>query len=249
VRVNASYISSTPAEPTTADRAVRDTWFDCRLKFLVIISCCNYCTVRKRKLWLDTSATRRRMFVHFWPFGMSGTLESLFRIALLPRTARRSADSVILACRLIIPLVLQWSIRYKYCVCVCVCVCVCIFLFRLTFPGRPGWRNGYSDSLRVGRSGVRTPMGARFSLPFHTGNEDHPASSTVGAGSLSRGPGLGVIHSAPSSASVKERVELYFYSPSGPSWCLIGNTFAFIVFSCLGMGHATCQSVRCRQNM
>jgi hypothetical protein len=31
----------------------------------------------------------------------------------------------------------------------------------------------------------------------------------------------------PSSAEVKERVELYVYSPSGPSWPVIGCTFTF----------------------
>jgi hypothetical protein len=28
----------------------------------------------------------------------------------------------------------------------------------------------------------------------------------------------------PSTAKVKERVELYFYSPSGPSWSVLGRT-------------------------
>jgi hypothetical protein len=32
------------------------------------------------------------------------------------------------------------------------------------------------------------------------------------------GPGRVLDHPLPSSAEVKERVELYFYSPSGPSW-------------------------------
>jgi len=35
-------------------------------------------------------------------------------------------------------------------------------------------------------------------------------------------PGHGVYHPPPSSADVKERVELYLYSPSGPSWPVIG---------------------------
>jgi len=33
--------------------------------------------------------------------------------------------------------------------------------------------------------------------------------------------GLGIDHPLPSSAEVKERVELYLYSPSGPSWPVI----------------------------
>jgi hypothetical protein len=42
---------------------------------------------------------------------------------------------------------------------------------------------------------------------------------------LSRGvkrPGRGVNHTSPSSAEVKERVELYLYSTYGPSWPVIG---------------------------
>jgi hypothetical protein len=35
-------------------------------------------------------------------------------------------------------------------------------------------------------------------------------------------PGHGVDHPPPSSAKVKERVELYLYSRSGPSWPVLG---------------------------
>ena len=35
-------------------------------------------------------------------------------------------------------------------------------------------------------------------------------------------PGRGVDHPPPSSADVKEKVELYLYSPSGPSWPVLG---------------------------
>jgi hypothetical protein len=34
--------------------------------------------------------------------------------------------------------------------------------------------------------------------------------------------GRGVDHPPPSSGEVKERVELYLYSPSGPSWPVLG---------------------------
>jgi len=50
------------------------------------------------------------------------------------------------------------------------------------------------------------------------------ASYAMGTGFLSgvKRPGLGVDHPPPSSAEVKERVGLYLYSPSGPSWHVIG---------------------------
>jgi hypothetical protein len=37
-------------------------------------------------------------------------------------------------------------------------------------------------------------------------------------------PGRRVNHPPPSSAEVKERVELYLYSPPGPSWPVLGRT-------------------------
>ena len=51
---------------------------------------------------------------------------------------------------------------------------------------------------------------------------------------LSRGvkrPGRGVDHQPPSSAEVKERVELYFFSPFGPSWPVLGWTSS-LPFKC-----------------
>ena len=55
--------------------------------------------------------------------------------------------------------------------------------------------------------------GARFPVPVQTGPGTHPASYTMGAGSFSavKRPGRGVGH--PSSAEIKERVELYFLLP------------------------------------
>ena len=42
-------------------------------------------------------------------------------------------------------------------------------------------------------------------------------------------PGRGVSHPHPSSAEVKERVELYLYSPSGPSWPVLGRNSCLIL--------------------
>ena len=72
----------------------------------------------------------------------------------------------------------------------------------------------YSDCLRTGRSGYRIPVGARFSAPVQTGPEAHPASCTMGTGSFPgvKRPGRDAEPSPSSSAEVKNRVELYFYS-------------------------------------
>jgi len=65
---------------------------------------------------------------------------------------------------------------------------------------------------------------ARFSAPDHTGPGTHPASYTMGTGSFLgvKRPELCVDHPPPYNAEVKERVELYLYSPSGPSWPVLG---------------------------
>jgi hypothetical protein len=83
---------------------------------------------------------------------------------------------------------------------------------------------GIAQSLRAGRSGDRSPVGARFSAFVQTGPGAHPASYTMGTGSL---PELkrserGVDHPLSSSAEVKERVEVHLYSTSGPSWLVLG---------------------------
>jgi hypothetical protein len=50
-----------------------------------------------------------------------------------------------------------------------------------------------------------------------------PTQSTIGTVSFSgvKRPGLGVDHTPPSSAEVKERVKLYVYSPSELSWSAV----------------------------
>jgi hypothetical protein len=40
-------------------------------------------------------------------------------------------------------------------------------------------------------------------------------------------PGLGVDHALPSSTEVKDKVELYFYYPSGTSWSILGWPLPF----------------------
>ena len=82
---------------------------------------------------------------------------------------------------------------------------------QMTFNERAGQRSRYSDCLRAGRSGDRISVATRFSAPVQTGPEAHPASCTMRTGSFPGGkvrPGRDADPSPPSSADVKNRVEL-----------------------------------------
>jgi len=67
-------------------------------------------------------------------------------------------------------------------------------------------------------------VGARFSTPVQTSPGAHPASYTMGTGSFPgvKWLGYGIDHPPPSSAKIKERLQLYLYSSSGPSWPVLG---------------------------
>jgi hypothetical protein len=82
-------------------------------------------------------------------------------------------------------------------------------------------RNPYLNSLRAGRSGDRILAGARFSAPVQTGP---PSLLYNGYWIIPRGKAAGawLWPPTPSSAEVKVREELYFYSPSGPSKSVLG---------------------------
>ena len=60
---------------------------------------------------------------------------------------------------------------------------------------------------------------ARFSAPVHTGPGAHPASYVIGTWSF---PGVVLTTHPRFRNEVKERVDLYIYSKSGPSWTVIG---------------------------
>jgi hypothetical protein len=68
------------------------------------------------------------------------------------------------------------------------------------------------------------PGGVRFSTPVRTG-PGPPSALYSGYQVSSLGVkwlGHDVNHLPPSSAKVKERVEAYLYSPSGPLWLVVG---------------------------
>ena len=74
--------------------------------------------------------------------------------------------------------------------------------------------------------GIESRWGARFSAPVQTDSEAHPASYTMRTESFPgvKQPGRGLDHARSFSAKVKERIELYLYSLSGPSRPVLGRT-------------------------
>jgi len=73
--------------------------------------------------------------------------------------------------------------------------------------------------------GTEILVRVRFSGTIQTGPEAHPTSYTMGTGSLTGVNQLrrGDDYPTPHSTEVKERVELYLYSLSGPSWPILGR--------------------------
>jgi hypothetical protein len=67
-------------------------------------------------------------------------------------------------------------------------------------------------------------VGDEIFAPVQTVPGTRAASYTMGTGSFPRLKqlGRGVNHPLPSSTAVKERVDLFLYSPFGPSWPVLG---------------------------
>ena len=66
---------------------------------------------------------------------------------------------------------------------------------------------------------IESRLGARISASVQNGSGSHPASYAMGNWSFPqvKWSERGVEHPPPSSAEVKERVDLYLYSPFGTS--------------------------------
>jgi hypothetical protein len=71
-------------------------------------------------------------------------------------------------------------------------------------------------------------------IPHSSGTSLGPASLLYNGYRVFPGckrPGRGVDHPPPSSAEVEGRVELYIYSPSSPSWYVLGWNLSFYTFT------------------
>ena len=111
---------------------------------------------------------------------------------------------------------------------VCVCVCVCIYIY-IYIVGRD---SSVGIETRYGLNGPEIESRWRRDFPhlsrpawsppslLYNGYRVFPGVKAVGAW---RCP------PTPSSAEVKERVQLYLYSPSGLSWPVLGWTLSLLV--------------------
>ena len=99
----------------------------------------------------------------------------------------------------------------------------CLFSLRLSSSWGRDSAVGVATRYGLDGPGIESRWGARFSAPVQTGPGAYPASCTMGTGSFPgvKRPGCGADHPPPSKCRGHERVGLYFYSPSGPSWPVI----------------------------
>jgi hypothetical protein len=85
-------------------------------------------------------------------------------------------------------------------------------------------RSSFLWSSNISFTGIYRKLYLRIiKLPVSTKNSTSEVP-TMGTGSFPevKPPRRGVDHPPPSSVEVKERVELYIYFPSGPSWPVLG---------------------------
>ena len=112
----------------------------------------------------------------------------------------------------------QLHFAYRYSKRDCISQLNIFFSSTIFMVGRGG-SVGIANALRAGWSGDRIPVAARFSAPVQICSEAYSVSYTMGTESFPgiKRPGRGLDHPPLSSAKVKERVELYIYSPSWTS--------------------------------
>ena len=77
--------------------------------------------------------------------------------------------------------------------------------------------------------GIESRWGRDLSAPVQTGPGAYPASCTMSTGSLPgvKRPGRGADHPPLSKCRGQERVGLYLYTPSGPSWPVMAAPLPF----------------------
>jgi hypothetical protein len=92
---------------------------------------------------------------------------------------------------------------------------------------------GIATRYELDGPGIESPWGADFPHTFTPamGSTQPRIQWVPGLFPGVKRPGRGVNHPPPSSAEVKERVELYLYFSSGRSWPVLGRTLTFTFLS------------------
>jgi hypothetical protein len=102
----------------------------------------------------------------------------------------------------------------------------------LPFVGRDS-SVGIATRYELDGPGIESQWGRDFPHPSRPalGPTQPPIQWVPGLFPGGKAAGRGVDHPPVSSAEVKERVELYLYSPSGPSWPVLGWTLPLPLFT------------------
>jgi hypothetical protein len=110
----------------------------------------------------------------------------------------------------------------------------------------PGELSRYSDWQRAGRSGIESRWRRDFQHPSipALGSTQPPIQWVLGFPLGVKRLGRGVDHPPPSSAEVKERVELYLYFPPWLSWLFLGWTLPLPLTFYNGMHNLKIKSFR-----
>ena len=94
--------------------------------------------------------------------------------------------------------------------------------------GQVGWDSSVGTATRYGLDGpgIETRWGREFPHPSRPalGPTQPPIQWVPGLSRGKSGRGVALTTHSPSRAEVEGRVELYLYSPSGPSWPVLGWT-------------------------
>jgi hypothetical protein len=105
-----------------------------------------------------------------------------------------------------------------------------LYIYIYIYMGRDGVV-GIATRYGLDGPGIESRWGARFSAPVQTDTRAHPASCTMCTASVPWGKAAGAWRCPPpSSAEVKERVELLLYPSSGSSWPVLGWTLYIYIF-------------------
>jgi hypothetical protein len=114
--------------------------------------------------------------------------------------------------------------------CVCVYIYIYIYIYIYTYihiVGRDGVV-GIATRYGLDGPGIESRWGRDFPHPSWGLPNLLSSGYWVSFSGVKR-PERGANHPPPSSAEVKETVQLHLYSPSGPSWCSRANfTFTYI---------------------